>query len=75
MFKKEKKEKAKKVEPKKEVKVSWFKNLKMELSKVKWPEGKDVLKYSIATFIFCIIFALFFEGLNLVEAFIKGLFS
>ena len=62
----------------KKVKVKgqgFFHKFTSELSKVKWPEGKEVLKYSIATIFFVIIFALFFEGLNLFEAFIKGLFK
>ena len=70
-----KKEIKKTKEKKAEVKGSYFKNLKLELSKVRWPESKDVIKYTIATLVFVVILALFFEGLNFVQALIKGLFK
>ena len=62
-------------EKKPEAKGSFFKNLKLELSKVKWPESKNIVKYTIATLVFVVILALFFEGLNFIQALIKGLFG
>ena len=61
---------------KKEEKVKnegYFKSIKKELKLVKWPEGKEIVKYTIATVVFCIIFVAFFELLNLIMAFVKGL--
>lgn len=45
-----------------------FKN---ELSKVKWPSKKQMVKYSIATIVFVIFFALFFWLIMSAMSFIK----
>ena len=47
--------------------------VKKELGKVKWPNRKDMVKYSIATITFVIFFALFFYLIDLGVAFIKSL--
>ena len=70
--------KIKKSTPKKESKKNKEKfsvGLKKELKQVKWPTAKEVLKYTIATIIFIALFVLFFELLNLLMAFVKGLFN
>lgn len=80
------KEETKKVEPKKvqnktvkkEKKVStpkksFIKEVKDELKKVKWPSKEDMLKYSIATLAFIIIFGLYFYGLDALFAWISSL--
>ena len=69
------KKKAKKSEPRKEVKQGFFKGVKLELSKVKWPDAKEIVKYTVATLAFCVVLGLFFEGLNVLSTLIKGLFS
>ncbi len=51
----------------------FFSEVKKELSKVKWPSKKDMVKYSIATISFVIFFALFFYLIDLAVAFIKTL--
>lgn len=56
-------------------KKSYFKNLKSELSKVIWPSPKEIAKYTFATILFVVVLALFFEGLNFIEAFVKGMFN
>ena len=38
----------------------FFSEVKKELSKVKWPNKKDMVKYSIATITFVIFFSGFF---------------
>lgn len=69
------KETKKKNTPKKQAKKqSFFKGVKSELKKVKWPEKKEVVKYTIATVIFIVIFILLFALLNLVLSAVKGLF-
>jgi len=55
-------------------KESFIKSVKKELTKVKWPTVKDVVKYTIATIGFVLIVIVFFGILNLVLSFIKGLF-
>jgi len=47
--------------------------VRKELSKVKWPNRKDMVKYSIATISFVIFFAAFFYLIDLGVAFIKSL--
>ncbi len=67
-----KEKKAKKKESVK--KQSFFKLIKSELKKVKWPEKKEVVKFTIATIAFILIFVLLFALLNLAMSVIKGMF-
>ncbi len=70
-----KKPKAKKPAKKeKKEKTSLLKGVFHELSKVKWPTGKEIAKYSFITVIFCIGLILFFQLVNLFSTFIRGLF-
>ena len=59
----------------KEKKESYVKGIKKELKLVKWPDAKEIVKYTIATIVFCIILVAFFELLNVILAYIKGLFN
>ncbi len=63
---------AKKDTNKKDIKESYFSGVKVELKKVNWPKFKDILKYTFATIIFCLILAGFFSILNLILSLIKG---
>ena len=56
-------------------KEKFFVGLKKELKLVNWPEAKSIFKYTIATIIFCIVLVAFFEVLNLIMAYVKGLFN
>lgn len=51
----------------------FLEEVRKELGKVKWPNRKDMVKYSIATIIFVIFFAGFFYLIDLGVAFIKSL--
>ena len=64
--KKDNKKKDKKVK-----KESFFKGVKDEMSKVRWPLKKEMVKYSIATLSFIIFFALFFTLGDLIIAGVK----
>lgn len=66
--KKTKKKETKKREP-------YFKAVKSELKKVKWPSRKEVLKYTMATIVFILLFVILFALLNLGMSAIKGLFN
>lgn len=60
-----KKTKGKKVDKKDnkkvvKVKKKPFAEFKSEFSKIKWPTKKEMVKYSIATIVFVVFFALFF---------------
>ena len=58
--------KSKKTNKKKHSKVvTFFKEVRSEMSKVKWPSKKDMVKYSIATIIFIVFFAVFFYLIDL----------
>ena len=51
----------------------FFSEVKSELKKVKWPNRKDMVKYSIATICFVIFFAGFFYLIDFGVALIKSL--
>ena len=70
--KKEKKSKTKKV--KKERKPGYLKEVNMELKKVTFPTLKDVVKYTFATILFCVVLVCFFLLLNLLLSGLKGMF-
>jgi len=53
--------------------MKFLKNVIKEMKKVKWPEKKYMLKYTVATLAVVIFFALFFYGINVVVALVKGL--
>ena len=67
----------KKVKKQKEKKnkEGFFKGIKIELKKVTWPSKKDILKYSIATLVFCIVVMVFFQLLDLGLSVVKGVFN
>jgi len=83
LVKEVKKEKVKKKEAKKNKKekklgffkkiCNFFKSIKTEMSKVTWPNKKNMIKYSIATIVFIIFFALFFYGIIVVFGLLKDL--
>lgn len=52
--------------------VGWFKEAFAEVKKVRWPSKKEMIKYSIATIVFILFFALFFYLIELIIFFIKG---
>ncbi len=64
--------KKKKVDKKKE---GLFKSVRKEMKKVTWPSRKDVIKYSIATIVFCIVIMLFFQVLDVLLSIVKGVFN
>ena len=64
---------AKKEEVKEAEKKTYFEEIKEEMKKVKWPTKKEMVKYTISTLCFVILFALYFFGIESLFAFIKGL--
>lgn len=56
-------------------KPSFFKGVKLEMSKVKWPDAKTMVKYTLATLVFVIFFGAFFYGINLLFALLRGMFN
>ncbi len=49
----------------------FFKGVKLEFKKIKWPNKKEMATYSVATLLCVIIFALFFTGLDFLISVIK----
>ena len=47
--------------------------VKSEMSKVAWPSKKDMVKYTIASLVFIIFFALFFYGIEVLMAWLKSI--
>jgi len=52
---------------------NWCKSVIKEVSKVKWPSKKEMVKYSLVTIVFIVFFALFFYVIELLMAFLKSL--
>ena len=52
--------------------ITFFKEVKHEVSKIKWPSKKDMVKYSLATIGFIVFFALFFYLIDLLIALLKA---
>ena len=63
--------KAKKVKKKNPV-FTFFAEVRKEVSKVKWPSRRDMIKYSIATISFIVFFALFFFIIDMIMAILLG---
>lgn len=62
---------SKKTTKKKSGVAIFFKEVKNEVSKVKWPSKKDMVKYSLATIVFVLFFALFFYAIDAIIALLK----
>lgn len=56
------------------VKEGYFKLLKEQLKKVILPNGKDMFKYTFSTILFIVLFVLFFQLIDVISSFVKGLF-
>ena len=65
---------AKKEKSEKKNKKSFIGSTLVEMKQMRWPTGKEVLKYSITTICLCLFFIGFFVLINLLASFIKGLF-
>ena len=61
-----------KTKKKKASKKSFLKEVKAEMKKVKWPTKKEMIKYSITTLIFILLFAGFFYLIDVLFALLKG---
>ena len=68
--KKDKKKEAKKENIFKKI-IGFFKGVKSEMSKVVWPSKKNMVKYSIATIFFIIIFAIYFSAIMALFGLLK----
>ena len=58
----------------KKIKEFW-KDVAIEFKKIRWPNRKDMVKYTSATLAFIFFFAIFFEIIHFVLAYIKSVFA
>ena len=58
---------------KKSKKDGFFKEVVKELKRVKWPDKKYMVKYSVATFATIIISSLYFYAIFALFSYLKGL--
>lgn len=78
---KESAKKEKKKKEKEEKKSLWVRfrifchGVKSEVSKIHWPNKKDMVRYSIATIFFIVFCSLFFYLVNVIFALIQLLFK
>ena len=52
---------------------AFFKGVKKESKMVKWPSGKDTLKYSTMVLVLMVFFGLYFYLLDVIFTFLKGI--
>ncbi len=55
--------------------IKFFKGVKKEISRVRWPNKKEMVKYSIATITFILFFSLFFYGFDAIVAVLIEIFK
>lgn len=52
--------------------VDYFKGVKKEISRIKWTNRKDLIKYSISTVVFVLFFGVFFYVIDLLVAVLRS---
>ncbi len=52
---------------------AFFKGVSKESKMVRWPSGKDMVKYSGVVLFLMVFFGVYFYGLDLIFTFLKGL--
>lgn len=56
-------------------KDTYLSDVRAEMRLVRWPSVKEVVKYSVASLVFVLLFALFFYGIDLLFALVKDLIN
>lgn len=51
----------------------YFKGVFKEVKRIRWTNGKDLLKYSIATIIFVLFFGIYFYGIDWLALLVRSL--
>ena len=52
--------------------VEYFKGVKKEISRIKWTNNKDLVKYSIYNILFIMFFGVFFYAIDLLVAVLRS---
>lgn len=50
----------------------YFKGVKKEISRIRWTNKKDLLKYSVSTVIFMLFFGVFFYAIDILVALLRS---
>ena len=53
--------------------IKYFKGVKKEISRIRWTNKKDMVKYSIATVTFILFFGIFFYGVDMIISLLRSL--
>ena len=52
--------------------VDYFKGVKKEISRIRWTNKKDLLKYSVSTILFVLFFGVFFYAIDMLVALLRS---
>ena len=52
--------------------IEYFKGVRKEISRIRWTNKKDLLKYSVSTILFMLFFGLFFYGIDMLVAILRS---
>ena len=58
-----------------EVLGKYFRGVFKEIGRIRWTNGKDLIKYSIATVIFVLFFGIYFYGIDWIALLVRSLAS
>ena len=50
----------------------YFKGVKKEISRIRWTNKKDLLKYSVSTVVFMLFFGVFFYAIDILVALLRS---
>ncbi len=50
----------------------YFKGVRKEISRIRWTNKKDLIKYSVSTIVFMIFFGVFFYAIDLLVALLRS---
>lgn len=51
---------------------NYFRGVGKEAKRIRWTDGKDLIKYSIATVTFVVFFGLYFYLIEMIAAFVRS---
>ena len=51
----------------------YFKGVGKEIKRIRWTNGKDLVKYSIATVVFVLFFGIYFYGIDWIALLVRSL--
>ena len=52
---------------------NYFKGVKKEISRIRWTNGKDLVKYSVATVLFVLFFGVYFYAIDWIALVVRSL--